>query len=156
MKLVVDDARRDLHSRIHSAGHILSLAVRHLSEAGELPAVSEIKAQHYPDVAFVDFKGTIDGKFKDAIQAQCDKIVQEARPIEVCWYNEDELRENCAGLPEGFKVPEGKPARAISVKGLGAYPCGGTHVHDTSEVGKIIVRKISRSKGNSKVSYNVS
>jgi Ser-tRNA(Ala) deacylase AlaX len=43
----------------------------------------------------------------------------------------------------------------VEMEGLGSYPCGGTHVTDCSKVGKIEVKKITRSKGVSRVSYRV-
>jgi Ser-tRNA(Ala) deacylase AlaX len=41
----------------------------------------------------------------------------------------------------------------VEMVGLGSYPCGGTHVGDCGGCGRIEVRKISRSKGVSRVSY---
>ena len=151
----IDGEKRDLHSRIHDGGHILSLAVRHLRSA--IPDVTELKASHYPDAAFVEFKGLIDGKHKDAIQAKCDEFVNAGLPVEVRWWDEKELREKCAFVPEVVHAGDkGGLIRAVDIVGAGAYPCGGTHVEDTSLVGKVNVRKISRSKGISKISYSVS
>lgn len=150
----IDGAKRDLHSRIHTAGHILGLAVRQL--ATSIPDVTELKAQHYPDAAFVEFKGLIEGKHKDAIQARADDLVRQALPVNVCMWTEQEARAKCAMVPEAFEVPEGTLVRAMEIQGAGAYPCGGTHVADTGLVGKLEVRKISRQKGVSKISYGVS
>ena len=170
VRQTIDEEKRHLNSRIHTAGHIVGLAVRHLSKGSgkqspspDLAEVAELKAQHYPDAAFVEFRGLIDGKHKDAIQAQCNTFVEQALPIKVYWWNEAELREKCAIVPENVAVPvipeggDGEPGlvRAVDIEGAGAYPCGGTHVPDTSVVGKIEVRKISRSKGISKVSYRI-
>lgn len=159
----IDGAARDLHSRIHTAGHIIGLAVRRLctGDAPSMPAVEELKAQHYPDAAFVEFKGIIEGKHKDAIQEQAQKFVDQALPIKVYWWDEQELREKCAMVPENVAMPKGEgeeeeKVRAVDIVGAGAYPCGGTHVKDTSFVGKVTVRKIGRSKGISKVSYQIS
>ena len=167
----VDGDRRRLNSRIHTAGHIVGLAVRHLSSTNasgssplvvELGSVTELKAQHYPEASFVDFRGLIDGKHKEAIQAQCDEFVKQALPIKVYWWSETELREKCAMVPDNVAIPVASITddgaaliRAVDIEGAGAYPCGGTHVTDTSLVGKVEVRKISRSKGISKVSYSV-
>ena len=161
----IDGEKRQLHSRIHDAGHILGLAVRHLSHgSGEQPTlaeVTELKAQHYPDAAFVEFRGLIDGKYKDAIQAQCDAFVSQALPIKVYWLNEAELREKCAIVPDNLAAAsdggDDEPGlfRAVDIEGAGAYPCGGTHVTDTSVVGKVEVRRITRSKGITKISYQI-
>ena len=48
-----DREKRDLNSR----GHVVGLAVCHL--ASSIPDVTELKAQHYPDSAFVDFQKSI-------------------------------------------------------------------------------------------------
>jgi len=150
----IDSEKRLLNSRIHTGGHVVGLAVRYLSSS--IPEVTELKAQHYPDLAFVDFKGLIDGKHKDAIQAQVDEYISQALPVKVYFWNEAELREKCAVVPEAVAIPEGELVRAVDIVGAGAYPCGGTHVADTGKVGKVTIKKISRSKGNSKVSYTVS
>lgn len=56
-------------------------------------------------------------------------------------------------MPEAVAIPEGELIRAVDIEGAGAYPCGGTHVPDSSRVGRVTIKKISRSKGNSKISY---
>ena len=78
-------------------------------------------------------------------------------PVKVYWWDEAELRRRCKVVPAAVVVPKEKGGlvRAVDVEGAGAYPCGGTHVRDTGVVGRVVVRKISRSKGCSKVSYFV-
>ncbi|CAG7919694.1 unnamed protein product [Penicillium olsonii] len=149
----IDSEKRVMNSRIHTGGHVVGLAVRHL--ASSIPDVSELKAQHYPDLAFVDFQGTIESKHKDAIQAQVDKFIAAELPVKVYFWDEAELREKCAVVPGAVAIPEGELVRAVDIVGAGAYPCGGTHVPDTGKVGKVTIKKISRSKGNSKVSYTL-
>ena len=149
----IDVAKRTLNSRIHTSGHVVGLAVRHLAK--DIPNIVELKAQHYPETAFVDFQGSIDGKHKDAIQAKVDDFIRRALPVKVYFWNERELREKCAVVPAAVAIPEGDLIRAVDIEGAGAYPCGGTHVPNTSLVGKVYVKKISRSKGNSKISYSI-
>lgn len=152
----VDAETRNLHSRLHTAGHVMSLAIHALCREGVLPPLKESKASHYPDSAGVVFEGTIEGKHKDVIQAKTDEYVRSARPVKIHWWSMEELREKCYGVTEGFELPEGEVmGRVVEMEGLGSYPCGGTHVQDCSQVGKIVVKKISRSKGTSKVSYTV-
>jgi len=152
----VDAEKRNLHSRLHTAGHILSLAVHALCREGVLPPLTESKASHYPDSASVEFGGTIEGKHKDVIQAKTDEFVRSARPVKIHWWSMEDLLEKCSGITEGFQLPEGEVmGRVVEMEGLGSYPCGGTHVLNCSQVGKIEVKKISRSKGMSRVSYRV-
>ena len=147
----IDGARRTLNSRIHTGGHVVGLAVRHLAK--DIPNVVELKAQHHPEIAFVDFQGSIDGKHKDAIQAKVDELIRRALPVKVYFWNERELREKCAVVPTAVAIPEDDLIRAVDIEDAGAYPCGGTHVPNTSLIGKVKIKKISRSKGNSKISY---
>ncbi|PBP24407.1 ATP binding/alanine-tRNA ligase [Diplocarpon rosae] len=50
----IDASRRDLYSRLHTAGHILGLAINALCREGVLPPLKESKASHYPDSAAVE------------------------------------------------------------------------------------------------------
>jgi Ser-tRNA(Ala) deacylase AlaX len=153
----IDGEKRDLFSRLHTAGHILGLAINELSREGVLPPLIESKASHYPDSAAVEFGGIIEGRHKDAIQAKTDEFVMRASKVLIHWWPMEKLLTDCTGVTEGFELPEGETlGRVVEMEGLGAYPCGGTHVGDCGMVGKIEVKKIGRSKGVSRVSYRVS
>ncbi|KAK7570080.1 Threonyl/alanyl tRNA synthetase [Phyllosticta citricarpa] len=151
----IDVDLRNLHSRIHDAGHIVSLAVRAVAEETHDLRIQDRKAQHYPGAAHVEFEGTIDGKYKDAIQAKVNAMLEQDLPVKVFWWTENEMREKCVFMPATMTAPEGELLRAVDIVGAGAYPCGGTHVASTKLCGKIVVRKISRSKGTSRISYEV-
>lgn len=152
INMSIDVARRELNSRIHSAGHILGVAIMRLSREGKLPELVETKAKHYPDDASVEFKGLIEGKAKDMIQEAADALVEEARPLAICFWSRKECEAKGVALPEKI---EGDVFRTVDIEGCGAYACGGTHVKDTKGVGKIIVRTIKRQKGQTRVGYGV-
>ncbi|KAF2720338.1 hypothetical protein K431DRAFT_304343 [Polychaeton citri CBS 116435] len=133
----VDGIRRDLNSRAHTAGHIVGLAVRKLVEQTPELSVSELKASHFPDACFVEFKGLIDGKHKAAIQEQVSKYVKDALPIELSWYPPGDFGTHSVATTEG------------------AYPCGGARVPDTSYVRELVIKGIKRQKGISKVSHAI-
>jgi Ser-tRNA(Ala) deacylase AlaX len=150
--LSIDVPRRQLHSRIHSAGHILGVAIMRLSRAGTLPPLTETKAKHYPGDASVEFQGLIDGKFKDAIQQATDELVAEERPLHIRFWSREECEKNGVALPEKM---DGDLFRAVEIEGCGAYACGGTHASKTNEVGRVVVRSIRRQKGGTRVGYQV-
>jgi len=52
-------------------------------------------------------------------------------------------------------LEEGEKWRVVEIVGAEVYPCGGTHVDTTKACGETKVKKISRSKGTSRVSYVV-
>ncbi|KAH7323526.1 putative alanyl-tRNA synthetase [Rhexocercosporidium sp. MPI-PUGE-AT-0058] len=148
----IDGQKRDLYSRLHTAGHILGLAINALMQDGTLPStLIESKASHYPDSASVEFVGLIDSKHLAAIQAKTDEFVASARKVSIHWWSMKRLRKDCLGVGDDFELPEGETeGRVVEMEGLGAYPCGGTHVATCDQVGKVEVRKISRSKGVSR------
>ncbi|KUJ15087.1 ATP binding/alanine-tRNA ligase [Mollisia scopiformis] len=155
IKQNIDAEKRELYSRLHTAGHVLGFAINQLSREGVLPSLTESKASHYPDSAAVEFGGLIDGKHKAAIQAKTDEFVKSAAKVNIHYWPLEELKKKCTGA-EDFVLPDGEElGRVVEMEGMGSYPCGGTHVRDCSLVGKIEVKKISRSKGVSRVSYRV-
>lgn len=163
--LRLDGERRDINSRVHTAGHLIGLAVRNLvANTEDLKGVTELKASHYPGACFVDFKGLISGDHKSAIESTANGFVSSNLPVKIDWYGPDELSEKGVITAEGMPIVasgESGKVRVVDIVGAGpggsrgAYPCGGTHVPETSKVGKVVVRNIKRQKGNSKVSYEV-
>ncbi|KAJ4287684.1 hypothetical protein N0V90_012387 [Kalmusia sp. IMI 367209] len=153
---VVDVPTRVLHSRLHTAGHVLGLAIHMLSRAGALPAdLKDGKASHYPGAAFVENFGLIPGSAKDAIQAKVDELVKQDLPIDIHFWSAEEAGGKCIGGTDGAAVGDGEEVRVVDIGGLGSYPCGGTHVGKLGELGRVVVRSIKRQKGVSKVSYEV-
>ncbi|RSL61659.1 hypothetical protein CEP53_005012 [Fusarium sp. AF-6] len=146
----IDTDTRVLHSRIHDGGHILASAVRRLG----IPGLQEIKAQHYPGVAFVEFQGTIPGDKKEEIERIANEIVDGDRSIVVHWWSRDELKQKSWTMPEEENGTD-ELVRAVEIEGEGAYMCGGTHVKSTAAVGKIRVRKLKRQQGVTRVSYEM-
>jgi len=155
----IDVEKRLLYSRLHTAGHVLGSAVRHLLE-DKIEGFDELKASHFPDSAACEFQGLIEGKWKGDIQEKLDSFIKAAMPVEIDFWDEEEFRKN--GLErlipseEGVKLAPGEKYRVVRIVGAEVYPCGGTHVDTTDQCGKVGVKKISRNKGTSRVSYNVS
>ncbi|RYP03819.1 hypothetical protein DL764_004869 [Monosporascus ibericus] len=154
----IDSAKRELYSRYHTAGHVLGAAVRHLLEK-EVANFDELKASHFPDSAACEFQGLIEGKWKDPIQKRLDKYIDAAMPVEVDWWDEDDFRSN--GLErlipdrDAMGMDKEEKFRVVKIVGAEVYPCGGTHVGTTDLCGKTSVKKISRAKGNSRISYTI-
>ncbi|KAF2753306.1 ThrRS/AlaRS common domain-containing protein [Pseudovirgaria hyperparasitica] len=157
----IDAAKRALHSRWHTAGHILALAAHQI-----LPSAGLIdgKASHVPGSANVEFKGTIPSEYKSAIEARANELGTKDTAVYIHWWNVETMREKCQGGCEGLEdMLAGNRAdgdtsgllRAVEIEGVGSYPCGGTHLPRTSDVGRIEIRKIARKSGICRVSYAV-
>jgi Ser-tRNA(Ala) deacylase AlaX len=153
----LDVPKRLLYSRLHTAGHVLGSAVRHLLES-EVPNFDELKASHFPGTAGCEFQGLIEGKWKETIQAKVDEYVEKDMPVEIEFWTEEDFRENGLErlIPDrSFLAPGEDKFRIVRIRGAEVYPCGGTHVEGTKACGKTTVKKIARSKGISRVSYTV-
>ncbi|RSL90023.1 hypothetical protein CEP51_000930 [Fusarium floridanum] len=150
----IDLELRLLYSRYHTAGHVLGSAVNHLLKE-KIEDFDELKASHFPDSASCEFQGLIEGKWKDAIQKKVDEFIAAKMPVEIDWWDEQDFRDN--GLerltPDASFVAPGEKFRVVKIVGAEVYPCGGTHVDTTDLCGETKVKKVSRSKGKSKVSY---
>lgn len=169
---ILDSAKRDYHSRLHTAGHIIDVAVDLLIAAGTgtgnstststndtIGPLQKSKANHAPGSACVEWLGHIPSSLKLTIEAKANEIVQKNLPVNILWWTEEQLRVESEGTvvpPDTIPPPENGLYRVVDIGGLGsACPCGGTHLPRTGDVGAITVRKVSRQKGVSRVSYEV-
>lgn len=151
----IDVEKRLLHSRIHTAGHVIGLAINALVKEGKLPSdLVDGKASHYPGAAFVEFNGLIPGTAKQVLQDKVDELVARDLGVQIHFWSEEKARSDCTGVLESFKGDE-DGVRVVEIGNVGSYPCGGTHVLKLNECGRVVVRGIKRQKGVSKVSYEV-
>lgn len=153
----IDPEKRLLYSRLHTAGHVLGSAVRHLVQSS-IPNFDELKASHFPNSASCEFRGSIGAEWKEPIQARVDEYIARGMPVEIEFWGEEEFKaagvENL--LPDRSLLGPGEEKfRVVRIVGAEVYPCGGTHVDSTDLCGGTVVKRISRSKGNSRVSYAV-
>ncbi|KAK5137732.1 hypothetical protein LTR08_007303 [Meristemomyces frigidus] len=154
----IDTEKRLLYSRYHTAGHVLGAAVRHLLEK-KIQNFDEIKASHVPDSAACEFLGLIEGKWKDEIQEKLDAYIEKDMAVEIDWWDEEDFK--ASGLErlipdrKAMGMDDDEKFRVVKIVGAETYPCGGTHVDSTKLCGKTAVKKISRSKGTSRISYNL-
>lgn len=151
----IDVDKRMHYSRLHTAGHVLGAAVRHLLEK-EIEGFDELKASHFPDTAACEFQGSIEGKWKPEIQAKVDEYIKRSMPVEIDFWTAEDFK--AAGLerliPDSSFLPPGEDKfRVVKIVGAETYPCGGTHVDTTDLCGPTTVKKIARNKGTSRVSY---
>ncbi|XP_021762561.1 uncharacterized protein LOC110727307 isoform X1 [Chenopodium quinoa] len=153
--LHVDETRRNLNSRLHSAGHVLDIAIHNVGLGHLEPG----KAYHFPDGPFVEYKGTIpQTELQNKLeQLERDANVQISRgeKVFVAVLPYDEAAEMCGGqLPD--YIPKGSNPRIVQIGEHLGCPCGGTHVTDISEIRSMKISKIRSKKGMSRVFYSIS
>ncbi|OCQ53255.1 Alanine--tRNA ligase [Photorhabdus australis subsp. thailandensis] len=126
----IDEDARILHSRYHSAGHIIG---HMLEKEGWIP----IKAHHWPGEAKVTFSPTEQAQelTLESINELCNQLITENLVCRISM-NKDGLREVGFGM-------------------LPSYACGGTHVNSLGEIKSIVIEEVKRKKGKLIVYYKV-
>ncbi|MBI1838870.1 MAG: hypothetical protein HYR95_01025 [Candidatus Colwellbacteria bacterium] len=151
VKCLVDSQRRKLHSRIHSAGHVVDMAVTSLN-LNWVPG----KGYHFPDGPYVEYAGNLGEtdkeRLKTDIENLCNKFVDENRETKLLLIDKEKMKEVCHFVPD--YIPEDKPARVVMYGDFGV-PCGGTHVGHLGDIGHMTIRKIKSEGENVRVGYDV-
>ncbi len=152
VKLSVDPERRMLNNRNHTAGHLIDIAMR----SANMNLTPE-KGYHFPNGAYVEYEGTLDEQERatllPTLETEIKKIIEDSHPIYVKLVSYDELAKMANYIPA--YIPKDKPTRAMIVNAFPAIPCGGTHVSNTKDIGKMRIEKIKNKKGNLRISYSV-
>ena len=149
----VDEAKRRLFARVHSAGHLLDIC---MSRAGRTD-LKPSKGYHFATGAYVEYIGDVPEKErKDLIDKinQIAKEIIEGTPSEmevfkkICSYEEaGKHLEKAGGVPP--YIPEGNDLRVLKLtEDDPGCPCGGTHVAHVKDIEAIEITKIKK-KGKS-------
>jgi len=131
----IDWDRRYRHMRFHTATHLLCAVVKQLVDGCSITS----------DYARLDFAMT-DLLDKEQVQAGLDALVAEAHPVSCEWITDEEMLAN----PQLVKSMSVSPpigfgrVRLLRVHDVDLQPCGGTHVRNTSEIGRVRVAKIEK------------
>lgn len=153
VRCAIDRDHRQLNSRLHSAGHLLDLAVY---KAGF--DWNPGKAAHYPHMCFVEYSGEYDGEKRDeyvqAIQQQIDEIIGEGGQVTPNRVTPEEARQRSKYIPEAVLKRYQNVHLATYNKSFDIC-CGGTHVTDISSIKKVNIDRIKKKDGNIRVSYSL-
>ena len=148
----VDTERRTINTRLHSAGHVVDLVVDRL----KLPLVPG-RGGHYPHMSFVEYEGEVAPEETENIRQQSEQIanevIEQGGQNEIRFMSVSEMHTICRHVPSN--IPTNKPARVVIYNDDFGVPCGGTHVADLHDIGKITITKVKTKKGLTKVSYAV-
>lgn len=129
VNLKVDASQRQLHARLHSAGHLIGLAG---TEYGWQP----VKAHHWPGEGRITFSAKSSSTLPDGA-SMLAKIN--------AWQAED--------LPRRVTFDGG--LREVGFGELPAYSCGGTHVARLSDIGQVTITQVKMKKGQMIVNYTL-
>jgi len=153
VKCFIDKDRRFLNSRLHSAGHVVDMAMRQVA-----PEWIPAKGYHFPDGPYVEYMATLEGKDKEDLKKKleklCNTFIKVGREVKVAFMSTDEMKSVCHFVPD--YIPKDKPSRVVMFGDFG-IPCGGTHVKNISEIQSMSIRKIkANGKDVVRVGYDIS
>lgn len=147
----VDKVRRFDNTRLHSAGHVVDMAIHTLG----LPWVAS-KGAHYPNMSFVEYDG-VDASANETsiqfIQGAVHELCQRDYLNQILFMSPSEMIRYCKHLPTN--MPTNKPSRIVLYADDFGIPCGGTHVQRLKDIGIVTITKVKSKKGITKVTYRV-
>lgn len=134
----LDWERRYGHMRIHTALHLLSVVIPLPVTGGGIAA----------DKGRLDFNMPDAPEDKAILQGRLNALVERNLDISETWITEADLDAN-PGLVKTMSVQPPRGAGRVRLVRIGTedaqvdlQPCGGTHVANTSEIGKLVIGKI--------------
>jgi misacylated tRNA(Ala) deacylase len=149
VEVQIDWDRRHRLMRLHTALHLLGAVVKAPVTGGRIAE----------DKAHLDFDIEMEKLVKDAIEAQLHELVSSSLGTQVRWITDAELDAR----PELVKTMSVAPPRGegrvrlLEIPGVDLQACGGTHVRNTAEIGRLAVARIrSEGKRNKRVTLVLS
>ncbi|KAK9179340.1 hypothetical protein WN943_028539 [Citrus x changshan-huyou] len=154
VRLWVDESRRKLNSRLHSAGHLLDVCMKKVGLGHLEPG----KGYHFPDGPYVEYKGSVpqnelQSKTKE-LELEANALISRGGKVMVAVLPYEEASMLCGGCLPHY-IPQGSTPRIVKLGDNPGCPCGGTHVSDISEIISMKVSQIRTKKGTTKVFYSV-
>lgn len=144
--------RRYRHMRMHTSQHLMSGLVYRIF--GARTVGNQIHADH----SRVDFQpANFTPEDIKRIEDECNKVIEAAQDVRifdedrVVVHNKIEDRSLLDLIPESIKR-----LRVIQVGTADYCPCGGTHLRNTSEIGRVhVLEKRSKGKETDRVVYEL-
>jgi Ser-tRNA(Ala) deacylase AlaX len=142
--------RRYKNMQKHSAGHIVDFAMYQL---GYSPITLVPFRGDHDKKLYIMYQGTLDTDIKQELQNKTNELVEKDLKFSWLFQPYEELQKEAIYLQPG--LPTNKPLRTLRLDTVGAVADGGTQVHSTKEVGKIIIVSIEKNEGNTIVNYQL-
>ncbi|RLG82136.1 MAG: hypothetical protein DRO40_08385 [Thermoprotei archaeon] len=153
VKCILDWDRRYRIMRLHTAGHVIDYAVNRVY--GHV--VETLDALHGPPKPYIVYNESPPSENDlRRIEALANQVVMEKHPVEIYFASRDELEDKVIGAPNIDRLPYADKYRIVSIKGVNAIPCTGTHVRNTGEIGRIIIHGVEVLDRGFKLFYDVS
>lgn len=148
----IDWNRRYRIMRTHTAAHLLCAMVFNKTKA-LIGSSGVTQEKGYVGFTLENMdKGLIAGAVEDA-----NRAIEKGNPVVIRFMNREQALKDPTIVKLACKLPpEVKELRIVDIKGIDYQACGGPHVADIGEIGKIEAIKIeNKGKNNRRLSYRV-
>ncbi len=142
VRCVIDADRRIQLAQHHTATHIVNAAARRVlgSHCNQAGAKKTVEKAH---IDITHYRALTDDELK-RIEEEANKIVEKSIPTRLRFMPRDEAEKKYGmAIYQGGVVP-GKELRIVEIPEVDVECCGGTHLHNTNEAGRIKIIKSSK------------
>jgi misacylated tRNA(Ala) deacylase len=147
----IDWDRRYTLMKMHTAAHVLSRVI--YEEAGAHTSGNQLGLEQ----SRIDF--TLDNLDRDKIQGWFDKAneyISKELPVQIEEMSREEAQKKMEG-PSKHLMADLPVLRVINIKGVDVQSCGGTHLKNIGEIGRLeLVRLSNKGKNNRRIYYRLS
>ncbi len=142
VECVIDARRRADHREQHTGQHLLSAVFV------EMMGAETVSFHLGGETSTVDIAhAALTVEEIERVEERANAVVRENRPVTVSFGEaSDELRLRKATERAGT-------IRVVTIENLDRSACGGTHVRQTGEIGAILIRKLDKVRGNTRVEF---
>jgi misacylated tRNA(Ala) deacylase len=148
----IDWDRRYLYMKYHTASHVLSGLI--YKETGAMITGNQIgEEKTRVDFSLDEFDRELIMSFGD----RANQIIQEAHPVNFLFKSREDVMKD----PDLLRLARGMPEeirefRIVDIEGFDKQVCGGTHLKNTSEIGRLkIVGLENKGKSNRRVYFSL-
>lgn len=149
----LDWDRRHAHMRMHTAQHLISGLVYDMFSARTVG--NQIHAEYsrvdFHPIAFTD-------EMLQELENACNEKISKNYPVTITTMERSELEAKVDSVRSNLDlIPRSvKNLRIVSISDFDMIPCAGTHVRNTSELGKLkITKKDSKGKDKERIVYTL-
>jgi len=141
----IDAVRRRDHMQQHSGQHVLSSAFVRLF------GMATVSFHMADDYCSIDLDTpTLNKEQIEAAERLANEIILENRPVEIRFVTREEAGKLGLRKPPAAERDE---LRIIDIHDVDISACGGTHVHQTGQIGCILLRKAERVRQGWRVEF---
>ena len=144
----VDAERRRDHMQQHSGQHLLSAVARR--ELGAATVGFHLgTAETTIDLAVP----LLSAEQVAVLQGKTNELVMHALPVTQRWIPRDEAEALLAAGVLPKLPPRVGDLRVVTIEGVDQNACGGTNVGNTAAIGPVLLRRVEKTKGRSRLSF---